>query len=85
MAQQLRLTKVGAVSVDGTKMQAYASKHAAVSYRRAGEMIEQLELEVKELLERAKQATGWSSPNPAIRADISCKLLAFAGKPRRTL
>src|SRR5437773_11754937 len=56
LAQQLRLTKVGAVSVDGTKIQANASKHAAVSYGRAGEMIAQLELEVKELVERAQQA-----------------------------
>ncbi len=56
LARQLRLTQVGAVSVDGTKIQANASKHAAVSYQRAGEMIEQLELEVKELIERAKQA-----------------------------
>src|SRR6267378_859898 len=56
MAHHLRLTKVGTVSVDGTKIQANASKHAAVSYGRAGEMIEQLELEVKELMERAEQA-----------------------------
>src|SRR5207244_11985519 len=52
----LRLSKVGAVSVDGTKIEANASKHAAVSYQRAGEMIEQLELEVKELMERGEQA-----------------------------
>src|SRR5712691_11302093 len=50
LARQLRLTQVGAISVDGTKIQANASKHAAVSYQRAGEMIEQLELEVKELM-----------------------------------
>ncbi len=56
LAQQLRLSKVGAVSVDGTKIQANASKHAAVSYQRAGEMLEQLELEVKELMERVEQA-----------------------------
>src|SRR5450759_967280 len=56
LAQQLRLTRVGAVGVDGTKIQANASKHAAVSYQRAGEMIEQLELEVKELMDRAEQA-----------------------------
>src|SRR2546422_3302680 len=56
LAQQLRLTRVGAVSIDGTKIQANASKHAAVSYQRAGEMIEQLEWEVKELTERAEQA-----------------------------
>jgi transposase len=56
LAQQLRLTKVGTISVDGTKIQANASKHAAVSYARAGEMIAQLELEVQELMQRAEQA-----------------------------
>src|SRR5207253_3383147 len=56
LGRQLRLTQVGTVSVDGTKIQANASKHAAVSYQRAGEMIEQLELEVKELMERVEQA-----------------------------
>ena len=55
LAQQLRLTRVGTVSVDGTKLQANASKHAAVSYQRAGELITQLELEVQELLTRAEQ------------------------------
>ena len=50
LAQHLRLSKVGTVSVDGTKLQANASKHAAVSYARAGEMIAQLELEVRELV-----------------------------------
>src|SRR6266436_911943 len=36
LAHHLKLTKVGTVSVDGTKIQANASKHAAVSYARAG-------------------------------------------------
>ena len=56
LAQHLRLTKVGTISIDGTKIQANASKHAAVSYARAGEMIAQLELEVQELMQRAEQA-----------------------------
>ena len=56
LARELHLTKVGAVSVDGTKIQANASKHAAVSYQRAGELIALLELEVQELLQRAEQA-----------------------------
>ncbi len=56
LAQQLRLTRVGTVSVDGTKVQANASKHAALSYQRAGELITQLELEVQALLTRAAQA-----------------------------
>jgi hypothetical protein len=44
------------VAADGTKVLANASKHSAVSYQRAGEMIEQLELEVKQLLAKAEQA-----------------------------
>ena len=56
LAQQLSLTRVGTVSVDGTKLQANASKQAAVSCQRAGEMIEQLELEVQDLMVRAEQA-----------------------------
>jgi transposase len=72
LARHLRLTQVGTVSVDGTKIQANASKHAAVSYQRAGEMIEQLELEVKELLERAKQADAQSTqPTLDIPAELA--------------
>ena len=58
LAQQLKLLKFGQLTVaaDGTKVAAYASKHSAVSYQRAGEMIEQLELEVKQLLAKAEQA-----------------------------
>lgn len=56
LGHHLKLTKVGTVSVDGSKIQAHASKHAAVSYARAGEMLAQLELEVKELTARAQQA-----------------------------
>ena len=56
LAHHLRLTQVGTVSVDGTKIAANASKHAAVSYQRAGEMMAQLEMEVQELMTRAEQA-----------------------------
>ena len=64
LAQQLRLTRLGSISVDGTKIQAHASKHAAVSYERAGELVAQLELEVKELMERAEQAEAKESQEP---------------------
>ena len=56
LAHQLRLTRVGTVSVDGTKIQANASKHAAVSYQRAGELITRFQLEVAELTARAETA-----------------------------
>ena len=56
LAQQMKLLRVGEVSVDGTKIKANASKHAAVSYDRAGEMVEQLRLEVQELMRKAEDA-----------------------------
>jgi len=58
LAQQLKVLKFGQLTVaaDGTKVLANASKHSAVSYERAGEMIAQLELEVQQLLAKAEQA-----------------------------
>lgn len=57
LARELgHLKKVGGISVDGTKIKANASKHSAVSYKRAGEMIEQLELEIEELTRKAEDA-----------------------------
>jgi transposase len=58
LARELKVLKVGqiTVSVDGTKVMANASKHSAVSYERAGEMMQQLELEVEQLMKKAEQA-----------------------------
>lgn len=58
LAQELKLARFGqmTVSIDGTKIAANASKHAAVSYARAGEQLAQLELEVEQLLAKAEQA-----------------------------
>ena len=58
LAQQLKVLQVGqiTVAVDGTKVLANASKHSAVSYERAGQMIAQLEMEVKQLVAKAEQA-----------------------------
>lgn len=50
------MKKVGTVSVDGTKIHANASKHSAVSYDRAQEMLKQLENEVAALTEKAEQS-----------------------------
>ncbi len=50
------LAKRGGVSVDGTKIGANASKHAAVSHGRATEMIAELEGEVQTLMSLAEQA-----------------------------
>ena len=58
LAQQLQVLQFGqiTVAVDGTKALANASKHSAVSYERAGQMIRQLELEVAQLIAKAEQA-----------------------------
>ncbi len=58
LAQELKFLRVGqiTVAVDGTKVLANASKHAAVSYEHAGKTIQQLDGEVKELLAKAEQA-----------------------------
>jgi transposase len=49
-----KMKKVGKISVDGTKLKANASKHSAVSYERAQEMIEEIDEEVKELMGKAE-------------------------------
>jgi len=56
--QMKKLKKVGGISVDGTKVKANASKHKAVSYKRAGEIISKLQEEVKELMSMAEAADG---------------------------
>lgn len=56
LARKLKLLKVGTVSVDGTKVKANASKHKNVNYERAGQISEQLEMEVQELLKKAEEA-----------------------------
>jgi hypothetical protein len=51
------LKKVGNISVDGTKIHANASKHSAVSYKRAAEMIAEAEKEVGNCLRRRRKWT----------------------------
>jgi transposase len=59
LAQQMKkLKKVGGISVDGSKFRANASKHKAVSYKRAGEIIEELRGQVSELMKMAEEADG---------------------------
>jgi hypothetical protein len=59
LARQLgKLKKKGGNSVDGSKFRANASKHKAVSYKRAGEIIEELRAQVVELMQLADDADG---------------------------
>jgi transposase len=58
LSAQCGVLKVGGITVaiDGTKVLASASKHAAVSHQRAGEMMQELDLEIAELLRKAEDA-----------------------------
>ena len=56
LARELKLLKVGTVAIDGTKIMANASKHAANSYGKTGELITTLESEITELLTKADTA-----------------------------
>jgi transposase len=55
LCQKAGLVKLGHVSLDGTKVQANASKHKAMSYMRMKKEEERLQAEVRELLKRAQQ------------------------------
>ena len=56
LARELKLVRVGLVSVDGTKVDANASKHRSVRYDRAKELVEQLRADIDELMSKAEQA-----------------------------
>jgi transposase len=55
LAQRAGLVKLGRVAIDGTKLQANASKHKAMSYERMVEAEAKLRKEIAELLEQAEQ------------------------------
>jgi transposase len=65
LARELKLLQVGTISVDGTRLKANASKHRGVSYERSGQLIKQLEEEVKELLHKAERADSQEEMDPA--------------------
>jgi len=55
LAAQEGHLRLRAVSHDGTKIHADASKHQAVSYQRAGELIHALQQQIEDLLRRAQE------------------------------
>ena len=54
LCQKAGLVKLGHVSLDGTKIQANASKHKAMSYARMEKSVVELEAEVKRLIAEAE-------------------------------
>ncbi len=64
LAKELKLVKLGVVSVDGTKIDANGSKHRSVRYDRAGELVAQLKLEISELMARAEALDSGGEEDP---------------------
>jgi transposase len=63
IAGQMKVFKLGKVSIDGTKIEANASKHKALSYGHACKLEKQLEAEVAELLQKAESADNADIPD----------------------
>lgn len=56
LAREMDVLRIGTISIDGTKIDANASKDKNVRYDRAEKLEERLEKDIQELLEKAKDA-----------------------------
>ena len=63
LAQTAGVLRLGQVSLDGTKVEANASKHKALSYEHASKLETQLRAEVAQLLDVAAQADREDQPD----------------------
>ena len=55
LAKELKLLKVGTVSVDGTQIKANASRNRSIRYDRAQELRQKLEVDIEELMLQAEK------------------------------
>lgn len=84
IAQQMKVLKLGQVSLDGSKIKANASKHKALSYGHACKLETQIKAEVDELLKKAEAADhadvpdGMSIPEELERREERLKAIAAA-------
>jgi hypothetical protein len=84
VAQQMGVLKVGKVSLDGTKIQANASKHSALSWEHACKLEAQLKAEVEQLMRLAEAADqaeipdGMSVPEELARREERLAAIAQA-------
>jgi len=69
---------MAAVSHDGTKVHADASKHQAVSYQRAGELIHELQEQIEDLLHRAQHAPASLPADMTLAEEIATRRARIA-------
>jgi transposase len=70
IAAEMELVELGDVSIDGTKIKADASKHKAMSWKRACELEDQLSEEVAELMEKAEEADQSAEAEQALPEEL---------------
>jgi transposase len=70
IAHDLGILKLGDVSIDGTKIQANASQHKAMSWAYAEKLEETLRAEVQTLLQRAEAEAGLGSKEIDLPAEL---------------
>ena len=70
VAHGLGILKLGDVSLDGTKIEANASKHKALSWAYAEKLEATLRAEVRTLLQRAEAVEGPGSPDLDLPAEL---------------
>ncbi len=88
LASEMKLLKVGTISVDGTHIKANASKHKSVRYDRLKVLEQQLRSDIDELLAQAEEADGsGEADGQRLPDEISRReqLLAKLAEARRTL
>ena len=73
LAAALGVLRLGAVSLDGSKVQGNASKHKAMSWGHANKLEEQVQGEVQRLLELAERAES-EAPEQQVELDIPAEL-----------
>ena len=73
LAAALGVMRLGAVSLDGSKIQGNASKHKAMSWGHANKLEEQLQGEVQRLLELGERADS-EAPEQQVELDIPAEL-----------
>ncbi len=82
LARELQLLKLGHIALDGTKVDANASKHRALSWAHANKIEAQLRREVQTLLARAEKSDRAATPHgmdvPAEIARREVRLSAIA-------
>ncbi|MEM8839802.1 MAG: IS1182 family transposase [Pseudomonadota bacterium] len=64
LAKELKLLKVGTVSIDGTKIDANANITKSVRYDRAKNLVEKLEADIADLMQKAEAADASGEADP---------------------